>query len=196
MKKMFVLVSLLVAAVCALSIINCAYDTTPEVVVLSEQANTIDTSSADLYTYERQENPVGINAENQYDILADNHLYGHCDYGDYVPAKTRYVDGFPTVDGEKTFSRYYEQKGYVKPAETDKPREDWNLHDFHANGEMFETIGNGEMIFRNDEDREAYIAALKEEFGADNVREAQLDANGNVIDSGNGKIDYINEDID
>lgn len=201
MKKMFVLVALLVVAVCALSIINCAYDTNPVVTAVGEQANAIATSSADTCTHDRQDYPIGLNTENQYDILADNDLYGHADYGDYVPAETRYVNGFPTVDGEKKFSPYYEVKGYVKPADEEKEREDWNLHDFHANGEYFETVGNGTMSFYNEEDLEAYVDSLKDEFGEENVHEYQYDSNGTASSSsssssGNGPIDQAQDTVD
>ncbi len=170
MKKMLFAVALLVAAVCALTVINAAYDVNPTVTLKGETANAIATSSADEYTYDRQDYPVGLNAENQYDILADNDLYGHVDYGDYVPAKTRYVDGFPTVDGEKTYDKYYGTDGYIYPGEEEKLREDWNLHDFHKHGELFESVGNGEMHFYNEEDREAYLQGMKDEFGAENVK--------------------------
>ncbi|MBO4338866.1 MAG: hypothetical protein J5877_02955 [Clostridia bacterium] len=198
MKKMFALVIALVIAVCALSIFSITYDTTPDVVISGgEIANAIATSSADTCTHDRQDYPIGANAENQYDILADNDLYGHADYGDYVPAEVRYVDGFPTVDGEKTYSRYYEDSRYVQPAEEEKPREDWNMHDFHANGEMFETVGNGTMSFYSEEDRDAYIASLKEEFGEENVHEYQYDSNGNASSStGNGLIDQAQNTVD
>lgn len=198
MKKMFVLVALLVVAVCALSIINCAYDINPVVTAVGEQANAIATSSADTCTYDRQDYPIGLNTENQYDILADNDLYGHNDYGDYVPAEARYVDGFPIVDGEKKFSQYYETKKYIQPAEEEKPREDWNLHDFHANGELFETVGNGTMSFYNEEDMNAYVDSLKDEFGEENVNEYQYDSNGqsSSSSSGNGLIDQAQNTVD
>lgn len=183
MKKMFVAVTFIVVAICALTVFTFTFNTDSTVEIIGEPANAIATSSADKYTYDRHNSPVGLNEENQYDIIADNHLYGHDDYGDYVPAETRYVDGFPTVDGKKVYSKYYENKGYVKPAEEEKPREEWNLHDFHANGEYFETIGNGEMHFYNEEDMEAYVEQLRDEFGAENVHEIKIDAEGTVDNS-------------
>jgi len=201
MKKIFVAVSLLVAAVCALTVLNFTYDTNPETeTVIIEPANAIATSSADTCTHDRQDYPIGLNEEKQYNILAENGLYGHADYGDYVPAETRYVDGFPSVDGEKKFSPYYEVKGYVKPADEEKAREDWNLHDFHANGEYFETVGNGTMSFYNEEDMNAYVDSLKDEFGEENIHEYQYDTNGTASSSssssGNGLIDQAQDTVD
>ena len=201
MKKIFVAVSLLVAAVCALTVVNFAYDTNPETeTVIIEPANAIATSSADTCTHDRQDYPIGLNEEKQYDILAENGLYGHADYGDYVPAETRYVDGFPTVDGEKTFNYYYGNARYVKPAEEEKAREDWNLRDFHANGELLETVGNGTMSFYNEEDMNAYVNSLKDEFGEENVHENQYDSNGTASSSssssGNGLIDQAQDTVD
>lgn len=181
MKKMFVAVAFLVVAVCALTVVNFAYDTNPTVVAGSETANYIASSSADNYTNDRQDFPVGLNEENQYDILADNHLYGHDDYGDYVPAETRYVNGFPVVNGEKTYDKYYGTDGYIYPGEEEKSREEWNLHDFHKNGEYFESVGKGEMHFYNEEDMKAYAQQLRDEFGAENVHEVKLDSNGDVV---------------
>jgi hypothetical protein len=183
MKKIFALVTALVMAVCALTVVSFTYDVTPDVVVSGgETANAISTSSADSYTADRQDYPVGLNEENQYDILADNELYGHVDYGDYVPAEVRYVNGFPYIDGDMKNSQYYEDKPYI-PTEEDKPWEEWNLHDFHKNGEYFETIGNGTMNFYTVEDMEAYVDSLKEEYGAENIHETWYDANGNPTDS-------------
>ena len=214
MKKMLAAVAVLVAAICALTVVNFAYDTNPEVAAMGETANAAVSAETDVYSIDRQKSPVGLNAENQYDILADNHLYGHCDYGDYVPAETRYVDGFPEVDGVKTYNRYYGEEGYIKPAEEEKPEEDWNLHDFHKHGQLFESIGSGEMYFRNDEDREAFIDSLKEEFGAGNVREINLETatgsnpssaqtdktpSGNTADdskSSDSFIDYAKDTVD
>ncbi|MBE6836072.1 MAG: hypothetical protein E7515_07500 [Ruminococcaceae bacterium] len=189
MKKMFAIVVALVMAVCALSIIDASYDTTPEkVIIKSETANAIATSSADLYTADRQDYPVGLNEENQYDILAENELYGHADYGDYVPAEVRYVDGFPVVDGEKTYNSYYGSERYVDPGEQEKPREDWNLHDYHKNGEFFESVGHGAMYFNSVEDMQAYAQMMKEEFG-ENIHDTYYDVDGNQVDRGSSLID-------
>jgi hypothetical protein len=184
MKKYFIPVLLLVIAVMALSVYTATYDTGVVKVAADEPAaaQSIASSSADKYAADRQKNPTGLNAEHQYDILAKNKLYGQNDYGDYVGAKVRYVDGFATVDGQKTFSKYYENKKYVKPAEEDKDREDWNLHDYHANGEMFETVGNGTMSFYTEEDRDAYIKALQDEFGVENVNIENYNADGSAVD--------------
>ena len=203
MKKMFAVVTALVVAVCALSVISFTYDTAPDVVIAGgEIANAIATSSADTCTHDRQDYPVGYNTENQYDILAENDLYGHVDYGDYVPAEVRYIDGFPTVDGIKTNNYYYGSEKYIEPAEEEKPREDWNLYDFHQNGELFESIGAGSMYFNNDEDRAAYIDSLKDEYGADNVREdnystSSSSSTGNsMIDNAKNTVDDVNEKQD
>lgn len=151
MKKFFIPFLVLIIAVVALSVYAATYDTGTPAVVVREQsaAQSIASSSADLYAKNRTDYPVGKNTENQYDILAKNKLYGHNDYGDYVPAKVRYVDGFATVDGKKTYSRYYEDKKYVQPPEEEKDREDWNLYDFHDHGELLESEGNGSYIDPN-----------------------------------------------
>ena len=145
MKKYVIPFTVLFIAVIALSVFSLSYDVSADVAAVEEPAaaQSIASSSAESYTADRQDYPVGLNAENEYDILADNKLYGHDNYGDYVPAKVRYVDGFATVDGKKTYSRYYEDKKYVQPPEEEKPREDWNLNDFHEHGEFLESEGNG-----------------------------------------------------
>lgn len=187
MKKLLIPVIMLIAAVMTLSIYTAMYDTEPDAVALVQPADaqSIDTSSADYYTADRQEYPVGANADNQYDILADNQLYGHDDYNDYTEAKVRYVDGYPVVNGEKTYSKYYATDGYIQPAEEDKPWEEWNMHDFHANGEFFDTFGNGTMSFYNKEDMEAFAEEMRNEYGAENIREVKLDTNAstdNIVD--------------
>ena len=148
MKKMFAsLVTAFIIGICALTVINYSYDTSADVVTVgSEIANAIEVIETEDLICDRQDYPTGLNEESQYEILAVNHLYGHNDYGDYVPAETRYINGFPTVNGVKSNTKYYGYELYIFPGIEEKPYEDWNLYDFHEHGELLESEGKGTYV--------------------------------------------------
>jgi len=177
MNKMYFAVALLLAATSAVAIFSNNFSKDPVTVADSQMPNcgVAADSSAVKYNVDEPEYYTGYNYEDQYDILYYNDLYGHDDYGDYVPAKDEYVNGFPVVNGEKTYDKYYGTDGYIYPGESEKSREDWNLHDFHKNGEYFETFGNGRMSFYNEEHMNEYKKQLEEEYGKENIYEIKLD---------------------
>ena len=202
MKKLLIVVTALVVAVTGLTVYTGTYNTNPDKVVAvnSETANaeeTVeDTIEVDIVSSKKPAEEADDDDVCQYRIIAENNLYGQDDYSDYVPAKTEYVDGFPEVDGRKTYNAYYKTSGYETPAEEEKPREDWNLYDFHKNGELIESVGNGTMSFRTKEDRDAYLSSLEDEYGKENVNASNYDADGKsntVADKTQNVVDEVNE---
>jgi len=181
MKKMFALLTVFIVAICALTVISFTYDTSVDVVYAGgEVANGLETNATEDLICERQDYPAGLNEEKQYDIIAVNGLYGHNDYGDYVPAETRYINGFPVVNGVKTNNRYYGCDPYVYPGEEEKPYEDWNLYDFHDNGEFLESEGNGTYVDIN-------------ASAHDKSDENSSSTGNNLIDSAQNTVDNVNE---